>query len=71
MYLCQFDQNPPIGLEERMQTRRYADADKIRTKSNMSTPPPTSPLVEEGDRYNLALIDSVVSEMFEECGQRQ
>ena len=33
MCLCQFGQNPPIGSEDRAQTR--ADADEIRTKSNM------------------------------------
>ena len=35
MCLCQFGQIPPIGSEERVQTRSYADADRIRTKSTM------------------------------------
>ena len=34
--LCKFGQNPPIGLGDRVQTRSYADADRIRTKSSMS-----------------------------------
>ena len=37
MCLCKFGQNLPIGSWDRVQTRSYADANKICTKSNMST----------------------------------
>ena len=40
MCLCQFGQIPTIGSEERVQTRSYADADRIRTKSTMPPLPP-------------------------------
>ena len=41
MCLCKFRQNPPIGPGDIVQTRSYtdADADGIRTKSNMSPSP--------------------------------
>ena len=39
MRLCKFGQNPPIGTGDRVQTRGYADTDRICTKSNMSPLP--------------------------------
>ena len=38
MRLCQFGQNPPIGSEDRVQTRSYAEAHahRIHPKSSMS-----------------------------------
>ena len=75
MCLCQFCQIPAIGSEDRVQTRSYADADRIRTKSTMpQLPPPLFFFVcvcEGVVGHNWALIDPVVSEkMFEECGRR-
>ena len=37
MWMCKFGQNPPIGSEDRVQTRSYVDADDggIHTKSNI------------------------------------
>ena len=63
MCLCELSPNPPVGSEERVQTRRYAVG--IRTKTNMS------PLPFGLGGHDLALIDPVVSEMFEKCGRRQ
>ena len=40
MCLCKFGHNPLIGSGDRMQTMSIADANVIRTKSNMSPPPP-------------------------------
>ena len=78
MCLCQFGQIPPIGSEESVQTRSYADADRIRTKNTMSPLPfvfffflSFSFVFVWAGGHNLALIDPVVSEkMFEECGRR-
>ena len=68
MCLCQLSQIPPTGSEERVQTRSYADTDRIRSKSTM---PPLPPFFLGGGGHNLALIDPVVSEkMFEVCGRR-
>ena len=45
MRLCQFGQNLPIGSEDSVQTRNYADSDEdadtdtIRTKTSMSPLP--------------------------------
>ena len=63
--------NSTLVSEERVQTRSYAGADRIRTKSTM---PPLPFCFWRGwgvGVHKLALIDPVVSEkIFEECGRR-
>ena len=60
MRLRQFGQNPLIVSGDRVQTRDYADADGIRTKSNMSPSPSVGGTEGEGDLIMTSKIYQVL-----------